>query len=94
MTRDKLIEIINDYFSWNGGKGDYTDQLMSHSAGLADAIIAAGPVASDEMMARLRSRDALYRRREYDTGFAGGKLVGWLAALHILGLLDAVKEQA
>lgn len=75
MNREKLLEIIKKYDLDNDEGADM----------LADEIIAAGPVLSDEVLEKLRL-SRLDAQQPIDAKW----LRGFDRALEIMGILDAV----
>lgn len=99
-TRDKLIDIIS------GVNNEEHYIPISVAVRLADAIIAAGPIVSEETLAKLRKHysELLGARIVWANSNDVEKKKRWLLliseriheleeTLSMLGLLDAVKEQ-
>lgn len=95
MTRDKLIETIESW-EWDDPQDD--PYKARNPAALADAIVAAGPIVSDEVLAKLKAE---YKLREQVLALTlapsirsvtEARAEGFRQALELIGLLSAVKE--
>ena len=100
MTKDKLIDIIDKWIETNSYAGSLTLEGLPNTvtSELAATIMEAGPFVSDETMAKLQKALATNARHIHILDYYVSRpqrhyRQGFEAALRILDLLDAVKEQ-